>query len=82
MNINASSLFHFTNCIDNLYSILENGLRFSFCEEIYPQTLIFNHLNPNESADFFRNEQYPNTIGIPMISFCDIPLARINKHTH
>lgn len=82
MNINASSLFHFTNCIDNLCSILENGLRFSFCEEIYPQTLIFNHLNPNKSTDFFINNQYPTTIGIPMISFCDIPLARINKHTN
>ncbi len=32
-NLSANTLFHFTETIENLMNILENGIRVSECEE-------------------------------------------------
>ena len=55
----ASSLFHYTNCMGALESILQEGLFPNYCAET------FSYNGKNE------------TVGIPMVSFCDIPLMRI-----
>lgn len=72
-NINASSLFHFTKELNTLKLILQNGIRFSYAFENYPQSIISNFCditNTNEDLG----------IAIPMVSFCDIPITRASEH--
>lgn len=79
--INASSLLHFTNSMDAIKGILENGFRFSYCCEKISATINMNEQHP-EGANFFRPSPYINShIAIPMICFCDIPLTRAKLHS-
>ena len=79
--INASSLLHFTNSMDAIKGILENGFRFSYCCEKVSATINMNELHP-EGANFFRPSPNANHhIAIPMICFCDIPLTRAKSHS-
>ena len=63
-NLSSNVLFHFTNKMDNIISILEKGFVPHFCPE---------HLSPNEPKLF------PEIV-MPMVCFCDIPLALIREH--
>lgn len=79
--INASSLLHFTNSMEAIKGILENGFRFSYCCEKVSATINMNELHP-EGANFFRPSPNANHhIAIPMICFCDIPLTRAKSHS-
>lgn len=79
--INASSLLHFTDNMDNLKGILRNGFRFSYCCEDVSYTINMNERHP-ENASFFRPSLSSNNhIAIPMICFCDIPLTRAKVHS-
>ena len=79
--INASSLLHFTNSMESIKGILENGFRFSYCCEKVSATINMNELHP-EGANFFRPSPHINShIAIPMICFCDIPLTRAKLHS-
>lgn len=70
MNINASSLFHFTKKENVFRKILVNGLRYSYSCEYRPENVV--HPNGVSNKD--------NGIIIPLISFCDIPLIRTSHH--
>lgn len=59
----TSSLFHYTNKIENIQSILKNGLIPNYCSEDLRFT--------------YKKGLY---IGIPMVSFCDIPISKANIH--
>lgn len=59
INSHTNTLFHYTSKLNNIFSILQSGLRFSYCKE---------QLTPDIC------------IGIPMISFCDIPINRCIEH--
>jgi hypothetical protein len=60
----ASSLFHFTNSIDILQSILKDGFWPRYClEDVQWQ----GHVN----YEF---------VAYPMVCFCDIPISRIAEH--
>lgn len=60
-NSHTSTLFHYTKTTDALLSILESGLRFTYCLEEYPLVPV-------------------RTVGVPMISFCDIPISDSVEH--
>ncbi len=82
MNPHSSSLFHFTKKKKTFKSIIENGLRYSFAYESFPEAIvnnIFCHgLFPiNDSCETNKEMGY----AIPMISFCDIPLTRVESHS-
>ena len=80
--INASSLLHFTNSMESIKGILENGFRFSYCCEKVSATINMNELHP-DGANFFRPSPHINShIAIPMICFCDIPLTRAKSHSN
>lgn len=79
-SINASSLFHFTDCLDTLELILQNGFRYSYCYEEYDKEIIFNHNNPDYANFFVGSNNIKRGVAMPMICFCDIPLLRANKH--
>lgn len=65
----ANSLFHFTESIEVLKSILQNGFRFSYSfEEHY----MFDR-HSNRTIEIIGG-------AIPMICFCDIPLTRTKDH--
>ena|ERR1039457_6864243 len=61
----STSLFHFTKTLEKLKSILQKGFRPSYCRE--------------DASWMKRSEMM--YMGIPMVSFCDIPLGRIQEHT-
>jgi hypothetical protein len=67
--ISTSTLFHFTNSVDNIVNILTNNFSPKYCLEelmyLVPEGTIFHK---------FGN------IAIPMVSFCDIPLSKIKYH--
>lgn len=85
MNPNvSSSLIHFTEKLECLKGIIKDGFRFSYCKEEYPGALV-NNIKNQEKKDFIPtncclNENICNTVLIPMVSFCDIPLTRSNIH--
>ncbi len=58
-NSHTSALFHYTKNQNVLFSILKDGLNFSYCKE---------------------NISNKYCIGIPMISFCDIPISKSSEH--
>ena len=65
-NISTNTVFHFTKNAANIESILKNDFYPQFCsEDILGITL--NLADGNKL--------------IPMVSFCDIPISQINKHT-
>ena len=74
-------MLHFTNSMEAIKGILENGFRFSYCCEKVSATINMNELHP-EGANFFRPSPNANHhIAIPMICFCDIPLTRAKSHS-
>lgn len=78
--ISASTLLHFTDGIESLKGILENGFRFSYCYEEYNNAIIFNN-DHRENANFFiGTNRTKRGVAIPMICFCDIPLLRAQEH--
>lgn len=83
-NIVSSSLIHFTEKIEYLQGIIENGFRYSYCNEVYPVALVNNIINKGNSDFEPHNILAPTEIHgnvlIPMVSFCDIPLTRSEVH--
>lgn len=64
-NSHTSTLFHYTKTANTLLSILKEGFRFSYCLEDYY---------------LLRNGKICK-IGVPMISFCDIPIHDCVEHS-
>lgn len=82
MNPHSSSLFHFTKEEKTFKSILENGLRYSFAYESFPESIVNNlfchGLFPiSDDSETYKEMGY----ALPMISFCDIPLTRVECHS-
>lgn len=67
--ISANTLFHFTNNIDNLFNILRNEFRPSFCLEDY--SVLSEAQLPNQDTYEWA---------VPMVCFCDLPLSQIGAH--
>ena len=61
--ISSASLFHFTDTLDKLRSILKEGFK------------------PHYSQENLEMFGLPNCLGIPMVSFCDIPLSQTERHS-
>lgn len=81
-------LFHFTSQLENIFSILENGIwvrrsveDFSFLRDIMPdidfEAVFGNSLHSD--ADSKDEEDY--NISIPMACFCDIPVHEASSHS-
>lgn len=81
MNPHSSSLFHFTKKRNVFKSILRNGLRYSFAFEAFPDTIVNNIFCHGLFPTIYETENTGKGFAIPMISFCDIPLTRINSHS-
>lgn len=82
MNPHSSSLFHFTKKRNTFRSILENGLRYSFAYESFHEVIVNNIFCHGvfpiiDSCETNKEMGY----AIPMISFCDIPLTRVEGHS-
>lgn len=73
-----SSLFHFTREFGTFRQILTEGLRFSYCYEPFGAIVA----KQGWDIELKRGDKVLNCegIAIPMISFCDIPLLRTQKH--
>lgn len=82
MNPHSSSLFHFTKEENTFKSILENGLRYSFAYESFPESIV-NNLFCHGLFPILDERETNKEMGyaIPMISFCDIPLTRVECHS-
>lgn len=78
--ISASSLLHFTNDMEALKGILNNGFRFSYCYEEYNNAIVFNNGHKEHASFFIGSNGTKRGVAIPMICFCDIPLLRAQKH--
>jgi len=65
-NISSNSLFHYTNSIDNLISILKEGFRIKYSLEKFG---LFDK-DENDITDEFA---------IPIVCFCDIPLNLVQQ---
>lgn len=76
--INSSSLFHFTREFGVFRQILTEGLRFSYCYEPFGEIVA----KQGWDIELKKGDKVLNCegIAIPMISFCDIPLLRTQKH--
>lgn len=66
MNIYSNSFFHRTRHYEFLKSILEEGFKVFYCKEEFL---------------FDENDKTIN-IGIPMVSFCDIPLSLLSRNNY
>jgi len=68
MPISSNTLFHFTNSLDHVFSILSHEFHPHFSLEDY------NVISP-------RSRKYPSLVfAVPMVSFCDIPLSQTAPH--
>lgn len=81
MNPNSDTLFHFTKKISVFKKILKNGLRYSFAFEAFPKSTIQNISFGAFSSMEYEEDELTQGYAIPMISFCDIPLTRVNNHS-
>lgn len=64
MGLSSNSVFHFTSRIDTLKSIFKDG-----------------NLRVSYSQETYNlHKVYVSKAGIPMVSFCDIPLSHIKDH--
>ena len=66
MNIYSNSFFHRTRKYKFLKSILEEGLKIFYCKEEF----------------ILDGKNKIINVGIPMVSFCDIPLSFISKNNY
>lgn len=64
-NLSANTLFHFTNDKKNLLSIFENSFYVRYSLENFEGLV---------------NMPEPEIV-LPMVSFCDIPLSQVKRHT-
>ena len=80
--VNAGSLFHYTDKIDKLLKILENGIRYSYSPEEFDNDIIFAFEDGGKPhlCRLVEDANTPRVILMPMVSFCDIPLSRTAKH--
>jgi hypothetical protein len=69
-NVSSNILFHFTNSMDNLKSILKIGIIPHYCLEYT--------LDPEDITA--AAEKFPPRYAIPMVCFCDLPISLIRKH--
>lgn len=67
-SVRTSSLFHYTDYL-SLTKIIQTGLIPNYCSE--------DITYKNEAG-----ESLGEIIGIPMVSFCDIPLSRIKEFSN
>lgn len=76
--INSSSLFYFTREFGTFRQILTEGLRFGYCYEPFGEIVA----KQSWDIELKIGDRVLNCegIAIPMISFCDIPLLRTQKH--
>lgn len=66
MNIYSNSFFQRVNSHETIQKILEEGFKAFYCKE-----------------EVYRGKNTPSTfIGIPMVSFCDIPLAHVATNNY
>ena len=66
--ISSSTLFHFTNTLENLLNILTVEFRPHFCLEDF--SILSRKSSPTKDQG----------IAVPMVSFCDLPLSQVSKH--
>lgn len=66
MNIYSNSFFHRVKDIDAIKGILEDGFKAFYCKE----------------EIFMGKGKAPSYIGIPMVSFCDLPLAYFAQNNY
>ena len=66
MNIYSNSFFHRVRNFDAIKGILEDGFKAYYCKE----------------EVFVGNKKKPSYIGIPMVSFCDLPLAYFSQNNY
>lgn len=66
--LSSNTLFHFTSSSANLVSILETEFRPHYALEDY--SLVVGETNPSVDP----------RVGLPMVSFCDIPLSQTHAH--
>lgn len=64
-NLSANTLFHFTDSVQVIESILKNKFYPRYCMENFAGVI------PNG---------FGKKLGVPMVCFCDIPLSQIKNH--
>ena len=82
IEVNAGSLFHYTDKIDVLLNIIEKGIRYSYSAEEFDNDIIFAFEDGGKPhlCRLVEDVNTPRVILMPMVSFCDIPLSRTAKH--
>lgn len=66
MRIYSNSFFHYTSSLDFLQHIISDGFKIYFCKE-----------------EVYSDGSYPLLyIGIPLVSFCDLPLSFIAENNY
>lgn len=80
-NTNNGSLFHYTKRDNAFCSILKNGFRFSYNFEEHNET-IAKCLDKTsvKYAHMIGAPKIQYGMAVPMICFCDIPIARASNH--
>ena len=66
MPLTSNCVFHFTPTRESLEGILVENFKISYCVESI-------HLDPSKTKK-------PAKFGVPMVSFCDIPLSQVKEH--
>jgi hypothetical protein len=67
--ISSDTLFHFTPTLQNLLSILEKEFRPRLSVEDFGYV-----------AQYLEDDEIERECGVPMVSFCDIPLSQVVTH--
>ena len=81
MKSSSASLFHYTKKANGLFGIIEHGFRYSYCFEVFDETISrFIYRPAVEMAKLLCSYEEKYGIAIPMICFCDIPISRADGH--
>lgn len=81
--VSSNNLFHFTNSLSNIKSILKEGFRVNSCKEVSPfEITIWNNKIFMQKRKYLLDRKAVSYVYIPMVSFCDIPLNQIDEHTN